>query len=52
MLKATRLGKVRGFIAGLYGPDLHAKRVAALAVAMIGQAPARGLLTRAACSMS
>src|SRR3978361_1437780 len=56
-----RLGDVRGFIGGLYGPDLHAKRVdalagatlgvmagASLAVAMIGQALAlaRGLLTK------
>ena len=61
MLKAARLGEVRGFIGGLYGPDLHAKRVAALAgatlgvmtgaslaVAMIGQAlaQARGLVTK------
>jgi len=56
-----RLGEVRGFIGGLYGPDLHAKRVdalaaatlgvmtgASLAVAMIGQAlaQARGLVTK------
>src|SRR4051794_34423340 len=56
-----RLGEVRGFISGLYGPDLHAKRVdalagatlgvmagASLAVAMIGQAlaQARGLVTK------
>ncbi len=56
-----RLEDVRGFIAGLYGPELHAKRVAALAgatlgvmagaslaVAMIGQAlaQARGLVTK------
>ena len=56
-----RLGNVRGFIGGLYGPDLHAKRVdalagatlgvmagASLAVAMIGQAlaQARGLVTK------
>lgn len=61
MLKSARLGEVRGFIGGLYGPDLHAKRVAALAgatlgvmtgaslaVAMIGQAlaQARGLVTK------
>lgn len=61
MLKAARLGEVRGFIGALYGPDLHAKRVAALAgatlgvmtgaslaVAMIGQAlaQARGLVTK------
>jgi hypothetical protein len=65
MIKAAgsggRLGDVRGFIAGLYGPDLHAKRVdalaaatlgvmigASLAVAMIGQAlaQARGLVTK------
>ena len=51
MLGAARLEEVRGFIGGLYGPDLHAKRVdtlagatldvmtgASLAVAMIGQA--------------
>jgi len=61
MLKAARLGEVRGFTGALYGPDLHAKRVAALAgatlgvmtgaslaVAMIGQAlaQARGLVTK------
>ncbi len=56
-----RLDDVRGFIGGLYGSDLHAKRVdalagatlgvmagASLAVAMIGQAlaQARGLVTK------
>src|SRR5271157_2961271 len=56
-----RLEDVRSFIGGLYGPDLHAKRVdalagatlgvltgASLAVAMIGQAlaQARGLVTK------
>jgi hypothetical protein len=56
-----RLEEIRGFIDGLYGPDLHAKRVdalagatlgvmtgASLAVAMIGQtlAQARGLVTK------
>jgi hypothetical protein len=54
MVKAERLGEIRGFIGGLYGPDLHAKRVdalagatlgvmtgASLAVAMIGQALAQ-----------
>ena len=56
-----RLGIVRGFIDELYGHDLHAKRVdalagatlgvmtgASLAVAMIGQALAlaRGLVTK------
>ena len=56
-----RLEEIRGFIGGLYGPDLHAKRVdaladatlgvmtgASLAVAMIGQAlaRARGLVTK------
>jgi hypothetical protein len=61
MLKASRLAEVRGFIGGLYGPDLHAKRIdalagatlgvmtgASLAVAMIGQslAQARGLVTK------
>ena len=61
MVKAERLEEVRGFIGGLYGPDLHAKRVdalagatlgvmtgASLAVAMIGQAlaQARGLVTK------
>jgi Transposase DDE domain len=61
MVKAERLGKIRDFIGGLYGPDLHAKRVdalagatlgvmtgASLAVAMIGQAlaQARGLVTK------
>jgi hypothetical protein len=61
MLKAARLAEVRGFIGGLYGPDLHAKRIdalagatlgamtgASLAVAVIGQslAQARGLVTK------
>ncbi len=61
MVKAERLGEVRGFIGRVYGPDLHAKRVdalagvtlgvmagASLAVAMIGQAlaQARGLVTK------
>ena len=56
-----RLGEVRAFIAGVYGHDLHAKRVdalagatlgvmtgASLAVALIGQAlaQARGLVTK------
>ena len=56
-----RLGEVRSFLGELYGPDLHAKRVdalagatlgvmaaASLAVAMIGQAlaQARGLVTK------
>ena len=56
-----RLEEVRGFIGGLYGGDLHAKRVdalagatlgvmagASLAVAVIGQAlaQARGLVTK------
>jgi hypothetical protein len=60
-IASGRLGEVRGFIGGLYGPDLHAKRVdalaaatlgvmtgASLAVAMIGQAlaQARGLVTK------
>ena len=61
MLKAARLAEIRGFIGGLYGPDLHAKRIdalasatlgamtgASLAVAVIGQslAQARGLVTK------
>jgi hypothetical protein len=61
MLKASRLAEVRGFIGGLYGHDVHAKRIdalagpthgvitgASLAVAMIGQslAQARGLVTK------
>jgi hypothetical protein len=61
MFKAERLEEIRGFIGGLYGPDLHAKRVdslagatlgvmagASLAVSMIGQAlaQARGLVTK------
>jgi hypothetical protein len=61
MVKAERVGKIRDFIGGLYGPDLHAKRVdalagatlgvmtgASLAVAMIGHAlaQARGLVTK------
>jgi hypothetical protein len=56
-----RLEDVCGFIGGLYGPDLHTKRVdalaaatlgvmagASLAVSMIGQAlaHARGLVTK------
>ena len=36
MVKAERLGDIRGFIGGLYGPDLHAKRVDALAGATLG----------------
>jgi hypothetical protein len=63
MVKAERLGEIRGNIDGLYKPDLHAKRVDALvgatlgmmtstsvAVAMIGQAWARtqGLMTNRA----
>ena len=31
-----RLEEIRGFIGGLYGPDLHAKRVDALADATLG----------------
>ena len=61
MARAERLEEVRGFIGGLYGPDLHAKRVDALAgatlgvmtgaslgVALIGKslAQARGLLPK------
>jgi hypothetical protein len=61
MVKAERFAEVRGFIGGLYGPDLHAKRIdslagatlgvmtgASLAVSMIGQALAlaRGLATK------
>jgi len=57
----VRLSEVRSFLGGLYGPDLHAKRIdslagatlgvmaaASLAVAMIGQAlaQARGLVTK------
>src|SRR5271157_3984385 len=60
-LGGRRLEEVRSFIGGLYGPDLHAKRVdalagatlgvmtdASLAVAVIGQAlaQARGLVTK------
>jgi hypothetical protein len=56
-----QFGEVRGFLGGLYGPDLHAKRVdalagatlgvmtgASLAVVVIGQAlaQARGLVTK------
>jgi hypothetical protein len=36
MLKASRLAEVRGFIGGLYGPDLDAKRIYALAGATLG----------------
>jgi len=61
MVKADRFGEVRGFIGGLYGPDLHSKRIdslagatlgvmtgASLAVSLIGQAlaQARGLSTK------
>src|SRR3954465_1961494 len=65
MMKADRqcgrFDDVRSFIGGLYGPDLHAKRVdslggatfgvmtaASLAVALIGHAlaQARGLMTK------
>ena len=59
--RGGRLGDVRSFLGELYGPDLHAKRIdalagatlgvmaaASLAVAMIGQAlaQARGLVTK------
>ena len=59
--RGGRLGEVRSFIGQVYGPDLHAKRIdalagatlgvmaaASLAVAMIGQAlaQARGLVTK------
>jgi hypothetical protein len=59
--RGGHLGEVRSFLGELYGPDLHAKRVdalagatlgvmaaASLAVAMIGQAlaQARGLVTK------
>jgi hypothetical protein len=62
-LARKRLSDVRGFIGELYGHDLHAKRVealagatlgvmtgASLAVATIGQAlaQARGLVTKEA----
>jgi hypothetical protein len=62
-----RLEDVRCFIGGLYGPDLHAERVdalagatlgvmtgASLAVAVIGQAlaQARGLVTKHAIKQS
>ena len=61
MVKSQRLGAIRGFIGGVYGADLHAKRIdglanatlgvmtgASLAVSMIGQAlaQARGLVTK------
>ena len=61
MAKAQRFEDVRGFIGGLYGPSLHAKRIdalagatlgvmagASLAVSLIGQslALARGLVTK------
>ena len=40
MARAVRgkagLADVRGFIGGLYGPDLHAKRVESLACATLG----------------
>jgi len=59
--RSGRLGEVRSFLGKLYGPDLHAKRIdalagatlgvmagASLAVAMIGHAlaQARGLVTK------
>jgi hypothetical protein len=31
-----RLSDVRGFTGGMYGPDLHAKRIDALAAATLG----------------
>ena len=56
--RGGRLGEVRSFIGQVYGPDLHAKRVdalagatlgvmaaASLAVAMIGQDSAAGLVS-------
>ena len=61
MVKAERFAEIRGFIGGLYGLDLHAKRIdslagatlgvmagASLAVSLIGQAlaQARGLATK------
>ena len=64
MVKAERLKDVRGFIGGLYGPDLHGKRVgalagatlgvmtgASLAIAMIGRALVQGLATKHAASL-
>jgi len=36
VVEAERLGQIRSFIGGLYGPDLHAKRVDALAGATLG----------------
>ena len=33
---SSRLEDIRGFIGGLYGPDLHAKRVESLAGATLG----------------
>jgi hypothetical protein len=59
--RATRFAQVRSFVGGVYGADLHAKRIdslagatlgimqaASLAVAMIGQAlaQAKGLITK------
>jgi len=34
--RGDRLGEVRSFIGELYGPDLHAKRIDALADATFG----------------
>ena len=41
MVKAERLGEIRGFIGGLYGPDLHAKRVDALARGLVTKHPVK-----------
>jgi hypothetical protein len=43
------LGEVRGFIGGLYGPDLHAKRVDALAGATLGVITGASLAVAVIC---
>ncbi len=48
--RGGRLGEVRSFLAELYGPDLHAKRVDALAGAAI--ATIRALTTMTTASIA
>ncbi len=33
---STRIAAVRDFLSGIYGPDLHAKRINALSAAILG----------------
>ena len=41
--RGGRLGEVRSFLGELYGPDLHAKRIDALAGATLGVMAAASL---------